>query len=201
LKTDSALVAPIFNHGDGIGCFGCVSIMSPVFISEQDAMQIILKELEKEGINFDSDEKPEQKVMIGINIHEENFISDGNDSHSKYHDTTTYKELIFDRYSKKLNLAIYYVSEQNCGQYSDIISDNSYSYSSVGCTYVLKSAKKIRHEIKRNNNINAVVFYDPVTYPKGRTMSPEEHKQLAIETLTSQVRDFVKWYKSEKKRH
>ena len=193
-KTDSALVAPIFHHGDGIGCFGCVSIMSPVFISEQDAMQIILKECEKEGLVFESSEQPEQNLMIGIHTHQQAMI-DG----EKNHDTTEYKELVFDLYNKKLNLAICYVSEQKNGQYSDRDYEG---YSSVSCERIRITAEKIRNEIKKANRINAVVFYDPVAFPeKMRPISHEEQMHLAYDSLKAQVLDFVKWYKSQKKKH
>lgn len=43
-------MAPIFEHGKGRSAVGCEVINPPVFLSEQDAMQVILEELKKVGI-------------------------------------------------------------------------------------------------------------------------------------------------------
>ena len=47
-----ALVAPIFEHGEGRGATGCIVVNSPVFLSEQDAMQVITEELRKHGVTL-----------------------------------------------------------------------------------------------------------------------------------------------------
>ena len=46
------VVAPIFAHGDGRAYMGCVAVSSPVFLSEEEALQIIKEELAKEGIEL-----------------------------------------------------------------------------------------------------------------------------------------------------
>lgn len=45
LSVRPAVVAPIFVHGEGRGATGCEVINPPVFLSEQDAMQVIREEL------------------------------------------------------------------------------------------------------------------------------------------------------------
>jgi hypothetical protein len=45
-------VAPVFKHGDGCGATGCVVVSPPVFLSEEEAMQIIREELAKHGIQL-----------------------------------------------------------------------------------------------------------------------------------------------------
>jgi len=45
-----AIVAPIFHHGEGRGAYGCEIVNPPVFLSEQDAMQVICEELQKSGM-------------------------------------------------------------------------------------------------------------------------------------------------------
>lgn len=47
-----AVVAPIFEHGEGRGATGCVVVNPPVFLSEQDAMQVIREELPKSGVSL-----------------------------------------------------------------------------------------------------------------------------------------------------
>jgi hypothetical protein len=46
------VVAPIFKHGEGRGSIGCVVVAPPVFLSEEEAMQIIREELAKHGVNL-----------------------------------------------------------------------------------------------------------------------------------------------------
>jgi hypothetical protein len=43
-------VAPIFKHGEGRGATGCVVMTPPVFLSEEEGMQILREELAKHGI-------------------------------------------------------------------------------------------------------------------------------------------------------
>jgi hypothetical protein len=46
-------VAPIFEHGNGRGSFGCVSVAPPSFLSEEEAFQAIQEEAKLYGIEFD----------------------------------------------------------------------------------------------------------------------------------------------------
>jgi len=46
------LVAPIFEHGEGRGSMGCVVVSPPVFLSEEEALQVIKEELAKVGIQL-----------------------------------------------------------------------------------------------------------------------------------------------------
>lgn len=50
----AAIVAPIFEHGDGRGVTGCVVVSPPVFLSEEEAWQVISEELAKQGVNISS---------------------------------------------------------------------------------------------------------------------------------------------------
>jgi hypothetical protein len=47
-----AIVAPLFSHGDGRGATGCVVSAPPVFLSEEEALQIITEELSRHGLSF-----------------------------------------------------------------------------------------------------------------------------------------------------
>jgi len=48
----SALVAPIFAHGEGQGATGCVVMSPPVFLSEEEALEVVKEELAKVGITL-----------------------------------------------------------------------------------------------------------------------------------------------------
>ena len=43
-------VAPLFEHGDGIGSFVCETSTSPHFLSETDAIEIIADEFARQGL-------------------------------------------------------------------------------------------------------------------------------------------------------
>jgi hypothetical protein len=49
-KAKGAVVAPIFEHGDGRGATGCVVVTPPVFLSEEEALVVITAELAKAGV-------------------------------------------------------------------------------------------------------------------------------------------------------
>ena len=45
-------VAPIFVHGEGRGASGCIVMNPPVFLSEEEALQILGEELARAGIKL-----------------------------------------------------------------------------------------------------------------------------------------------------
>ena len=45
-------VAPIFKHGEGRGATGCIVVSPPVFLSEEEALQIVKEELAKHGVQL-----------------------------------------------------------------------------------------------------------------------------------------------------
>ena len=55
----SAVVAPLFEHGEGRGVTGCVAVSPPVFLSEEEALQVITEELGRHGLSF-----PERNLEI-----------------------------------------------------------------------------------------------------------------------------------------
>ncbi|MDP4091420.1 MAG: metalloprotease, partial [Bacillota bacterium] len=52
---NKALVAPIFEHGQGRGSFGCSSVAPPSFLSEEEAFQVIQEEARQYGVSFHRD--------------------------------------------------------------------------------------------------------------------------------------------------
>jgi hypothetical protein len=51
-KAKPARVAPVFQHGEGRGTFGCVAISPPVCLSEDEARQIVNDEVKRAGLSF-----------------------------------------------------------------------------------------------------------------------------------------------------
>ncbi len=50
-------VAPLFQHGNGRGTFGCVVVNPPVCLSEDEARQIVNDEVKRLGISFEDPAK------------------------------------------------------------------------------------------------------------------------------------------------
>jgi hypothetical protein len=48
----SPVVAPLFEHGEGRGSTGCVAVAPPVFLSEEEAIQVIREEASRQGLTL-----------------------------------------------------------------------------------------------------------------------------------------------------
>ncbi len=59
-----AIVAPIFAHGDGRGATGCVVLVPPEFLSEEEAHQVIRDELSRAGLALADENVPLSQVTI-----------------------------------------------------------------------------------------------------------------------------------------
>ena len=207
-----SFVAPVFVHGDGRGSFGCVVIAPPVILSEEEAMQIIKNEFAKHNIVVDS-----TKQSITIPVKKLEWVNEK----PKFINS---KKMEFDGEIKKLNFFIEYVSDYD----NDLYEDDDYKinkngeveqwFSSVSSTHTKELAEKIREEIKKNNKLNAAIFYDPITkmnYREDlenkntnkwtdkdwRDYYNKNHKtaiEKSHELLINQVTDFIEWLKKEK---
>ena len=51
-ESGKVIVAPVFEHGEGRGATGCIVVSPPVFMSEEEGMQILREELAKHGIQL-----------------------------------------------------------------------------------------------------------------------------------------------------
>ena len=189
---DTIKIAPIFAHGKGSGATGCVVMSPPVFISEDEARQIIFNALAAENILFDTANCPIIKFQAPP-IADECF-----GFHDKKDTSVANVELEMDAYNAEYNLAIQFVSTKDFFKFR---SDNE-CWSSVQGFDTKKAATFIREELNANGNSNAVVFYDPITRivhdeNKNWDASKKQAKNEAKELLLAQVNDFIEWFKKE----
>ena len=66
-KEDNSIVAnvaPVFVHGEGRGATGCIVMSPPVFLSEDEAIKIILDKLRAEGYNLSRENCPTFKFEV-----------------------------------------------------------------------------------------------------------------------------------------
>jgi hypothetical protein len=194
-KNDSFSVAPLFIHGGGRGATGCVVIAPPVFITEEEARQIISEEMMKENIIISR-----TNVSIAeIAISKDKTMSAQTDKSS----------LTFDGLSDSGNIGYKYVTKENYSglqvNYNSNISIQNYDF--------LHIAENLREKFPEYSGFTAVVFYDPCTAGKLehdmtmmtkasrtlRSIRDNKLKAKSRELLKSQVRDFLKWMKINSK--
>lgn len=190
---DSVKIAPIFAHGEGSGSTGCVVMSPPVFISENEAKELIFKRLKKEGFNL----KIENTDTIQFKSKQIDQIKE-------------YPEINFvikmDAYDSLLNFAIIYVSKED---YKNFVDIENWSRWSVKSYQTKKAAELIRNGFIENGKTNAVVFYEPLR--TGNKYTSRELMELELkgesyeliernfskQLLLEQVEDFIKWIKQE----
>lgn len=191
-KHDSVKIAKIFSHGDGSGAIGCVVESPPVLISEDEARNIIFTALKAENIDFSTIETPMLKFEappIANDCFDENDLKTAKKAKI---------EIKMDGYNSKYNLAIEYVSAK---VYNKFKTDEGCE-STLGGYSTKYAAELIRKELIAQGNLNAVVFYDPLSKFEFKRKEKFETtwnnvKKLAREQLLEQVKDFIDWIKKE----
>lgn len=199
IKQNTNKVAPIFVHGEGVGVSGCVMIAPPVYLSEEEALKIILSELKKEGLSF-----KDKYIGEPMQIERKKIIFKNDKKITKYEerytDTTEIKNIKPDVFNKELNMAIEFVSIDDY----IMLCDDNIEMSSVSSFRIKDVAEKIQNAFSKNKELNSVVFYDPVgladekDFNKDWDEMEELGKDKAIKMLKQQVDDFIEWLKKEK---
>jgi hypothetical protein len=185
-------VAPIFVHGSGSGAIGCMVVGSPVFISEDEARQIITDELEKANLHFRTTKCPTVYFDAKIPLRNQEEY---------YEDKPNIIDLTLDGYCKEANIVFEYISMQDEDRFK-----RASSGSSVQGYSTQEAANVFRDALIKNGRYNAAVFYDPVEYDTREDYQDENTdqakahvsmKKRAIEKLIAQVDDFIQWVRAE----
>jgi len=184
-------IAPLFIHGTGTGATGCVVMSPPVFMPEEEAIEIILSQLKKAGFQFEKKLYllPEVFTNEVENTYENGPIDPKPEVLDRKH--PFYFDLYFDQYK----LGIKFISRDNyfdLGGPKDSGSAQMYDLVDVG--------QAIREKFRNYNKINMVVFYDPLVnhisgFPKTRNALLKKSAQI----LRDQVNDFLYWWKENNK--
>ena len=181
-----ALDIPIFAHGTGRGSYGCESVAPPVFLSEEEAMQVIAEECAAQGIDI-SGKKTISGTFPATSTLPEGIS--GSDS-----DKTYTGELTLDGYSEGLGIGVEFVSTDDIKDWRS----NPRSISTVD-EYDLKGTAQRLADCTDN----VAVFYDPTADDyRAFTGSNEESyvessKEKSLEELREQVRNFLQWLKGQ----
>jgi len=164
-----AVVAPIFEHGEGRGAVGCVVINPPVFLSEQDAMQVIREKLSKAGVALSATREPFNEVVIP------QFMSvwDMGERGEKVVPNGGPKVLLLSALDPQKRVGVEYVSSEN---YADLGGVQS---ASTVHNYDFKEiAAAVDKSVAKGHDIYFGAFYDPTIYLRGGL-----EKRRQIDTL------------------
>lgn len=152
-REKAARVAPIFEHGEGRGAMGCVMIVPPVFLSEEEALQIIQEELSKANV-----ELPIQDFRIhGVDIQKKREIRPKSATEVENLNKTPY---FCDIANASQGIAIEFVSQEEYfdlgGIKNEWISSQDYDFKEIAS----QLAKQVKMKAK---NLHFGCFYDPFT--------------------------------------
>jgi hypothetical protein len=206
-KPEAAIVAPIFEHGEGRGVDGCVAIAPPVFLSEEEAMQIIAEELSRAKI--DVSKRDIALSGVTIPLREWAFGKEGGKLEWQIREVRgEVLPLEVDILDDEHNVAVEFVSHSDyykVGGARENSTIEQYAFKEVA-GYIARQASK------KGKGVRIGIFYDPLTpyNPKAvyeekdlellkqkfeelRTSARTESKRL----LRLQVKDFIDWLKGQ----
>lgn len=193
----SAITIPVFEHGSGRGSFGCVSVAPPVFLSEEEACQVIREEAERAGIAFHDS----KTVYADLAMYDS---AGGENSNTK---KTVKREISLDGYNADLRIGFEYVSLDDFRALSKP-KNNDGPQSSVEAFNMKFTADELSANIP-----GLAAFYDPGSdfhdfnfdwstedenaYSEYLEKYTADQKEKMKEQLREQVRDFLEWLAGE----
>ena len=211
-KGDCVRIAPIFVHGDGRGAFGCVVVNPPVFLSEDEARQVVQDEAKKAGIEFAPDALVLKDVRVPVTdqygfVEEREPREKGQNPKPK----TQQRDLKLDGYDKSRKIAYETVSMED---FADWEKKDRMGWCSVSSYDFKGTAETLTNGVSHAKGNTVVgVFYEPgasapETVRPERKLTGEEWKthwkarekaakELGEEELRRQVQDFVAWLKAQ----
>jgi hypothetical protein len=215
------LVAPLFKHGEGRGATGCIVTSPPVFLSEEEAMQVIAEELSRAGIRLKSREVKLESVKLSPRFNRETIRRDG----SRHDEVIPYPErgtthLVLDGLDPDRKVAVVFLSEDDYHPYGGVgrgstehvdertgrttwtgSTVSSYDYLDLGRWVTEKVRKGGRPEYSYG------IFYDPISSWELEKIQRDEQgdfrasihredrkvREKSAGLLRRQVADFVAW--------
>jgi hypothetical protein len=210
----AAIVAPIFEHGDGRAATGCVVVSPPVFISEEEARQIITEELGKAGVKFTQKDVEMKRVMIKHQM--ARYVEANGKSATVMEEFKPPTPLVVDLVDPERKVAVEFISQadyHDVGGGMSMSTVEDYDFKEVGRGL----AEKVK-AVKGGYRVG--VFYDPAGHGEIKMPTEEELKgknaeerskmyldmreagqagaaKSAKENLRLQVRDFAEWLKKQ----
>ncbi len=202
----AAVVAPIFEHGEGRGAVGCVVVAPPVFLSEEEAWQVIDEELAQRGVKL-----PESSVKLrGVRVPrrmETYSVKEGKLEERTEETAGSGEAFSVDRANAQKRIAVEFISQR---EYSK--AGGPFSMSTVQSYDFKGTAKTLGEDIRKQarEKLYFGVLYDPLASPaqdKYKKTPPKTREEWAAyskarrlegtteskRVLRLQVQDFLKW--------
>ena len=216
-----AIVAPIFQHGEGRGATGCIVMSPPVFLSEEEALQVIREEMAGKGVTLATNQTAVAGVNVwapykpGVQTVKEPFKADAADPEKR-----VFVEFIGERQAFRWERERWLeLQDQN------ILSRLSSTVQSYDLPKTATYASK-RVERQASDKVYFGTFYDPIAgtlnfsqiaaawSPPGKSKSTGQRAAPKVETrslqqmqadakadsrrlLRLQVQDFLKWLQAQ----
>jgi len=189
---------PVFAHGDGRIGYGCVMVVPPIILNEEDAREIIVDEAGKRGVNFKN--YFEEDEVEGLGYIDGAFPA--TNLRTGKMDGTWEGTFAFDGFDEERKLNFEYISEQDMFSFA---TDNGRIEHELDYKTMAEELSKVVE--------NTAVFYDPGVIPehsyskelKESGVTRDEYNddyekrglEMAEELLRQQVRDFLDFLAAE----
>lgn len=191
----AAIVAPIFEHGEGRGATGCMVVAPPVFLSEEEAWQVIDEEMARHGVKLSQKAVPLKGVQIPRRFQTLHILENGKGEWRVSDVDGSAKPFLADRENPQKRLALEFLSEKDyfskAGAPSSMSTVQSYDFRGT--------AKRLAEDIRKQGQekVYLGIIYDPVAnpeYPKGVQLQTQQEwekslKQGSPEAKTASERD------------
>lgn len=180
-------VAPLFQHGDGRGAFGCVMVAPPVFLSEEDALSVVNEVAKEYGLEFTVTDGPELSNVLQPNI---DLTPDmGEDSAGKTKGLDKVINLKADFAEASHDIAIEYVSVDDIKEWAGPSGATVDEYDTKEAADQLCDA--LEQAVPADYGFYTMgVLYDPCEYS-------DNSKPGSVEQLKAQAKDFFEWLKTQ----
>jgi hypothetical protein len=191
-------VAPIFIHGEGRGATGCVVVAPPVFLSEEDALQVIAEEMKLRNLELDQQDVAVEGVSFLKRDEQATFEDDVFVVAEVIDPEAPPIDYTMDRSTADGRIGIEFVSRAD---YFDFGGPDSTS-SVQGYDLRMVSARLSTRMDALGKDFNFGVFYDPMEHggsyrDSGYDESQLQAKKRSKELLRLQVKDFLDWLEAQ----
>jgi hypothetical protein len=172
-----AIVAPVFQHGEGRGATGCIVMSPPVFLSEEEALQVIREEMATIGVELGTN----QTTLAGVTVERGVFSAPANPSGATNRTkpagfTFEIKKEPFkaDVADPKKKVFVEFLSERDAKQWDwERVKEEQAArgtnseflvFSSVQSYELTKTAGYVAERVRRQatNKVYFGTFYDPI---------------------------------------
>ncbi len=203
-------IAPLFLHGTGRGAFGCVTVNPPVFLSEDEARQVIQQELRKMGFELAPGAFTVPDASVPVTDPYWCLSQDGKEIVPERIETSK-RSLTLDGFDQKHRVAYTFVSHKDYWAWQ---TEKPRCWSSVSSIDTKAAAAILREGLPRSAAQPWIgLFYEPyASMPRGcmpsyRLSKAEREaawdrcvrggKESDKEQLRKQVVDFIHWLKAQ----